>query len=59
MEHKFNCNDESKPYSSDDAYEDLEKIREILHDAQKRINKDKLKKVDVDLSFNIDYKDQK
>ncbi|MCR4566600.1 MAG: hypothetical protein K5769_01005 [Pseudobutyrivibrio sp.] len=59
MEHKFNCDDESKPYSSDDAYEDLEKIREILHDAQKRINKDKLKKVDVDLSFNIDYKDQK
>ncbi len=59
MDHKFNCDDEGKPYSSDDAYEDLEKIREILHDAQKRINKDKLKNVDVDLSFNIDFNDKK
>ena len=50
----FNFDDESKPYSSDDAYEDLEKIREILHDAQKRINKDKLNKADIDVSISID-----
>ena len=51
----FNCNDESKPYTPDDAYEDLEKIREILHDAQKRINKDKLNKTEIDVSINIDF----
>ena len=50
----FNFEDESKPYSSDDAIEDLEKVREILRDAQKRINKDKLKKTDIDVSINID-----
>ena len=50
----FNCNDESKPYTSDDAYEDLEKIREILHDAQKRINKDKINKAEIDVSISID-----
>ena len=50
----FNFDDESKPYSSDDAYEDLEKIREILHDAQRRINKDKLNKADIDVSISID-----
>ena len=50
----FNYDDENKPYSSDDAYEDLEKIRDILHDAQMRINKDKLNKADIDVSINID-----
>ena len=50
----FNFDDESKPYSSDDAYEDLEKIREILHDAKRRINKDKLKDSEIDLSISID-----
>ena len=50
----FHFDDESKPYSSDDAYEDLEKIREIVHDAQKRINKDKLNKADIDVSISID-----
>ena len=55
----FNYEDESKPYTSDDAYEDLEKIREILHDAKKRINKDKLKKSEIDVSINIDISEQK
>ncbi len=50
----FNFEDESRPYSSDDAYEDLEKIREILHEAQRNINRDKLKKSEIDLSINID-----
>ncbi|MBP5594121.1 MAG: hypothetical protein J6Y02_01975 [Pseudobutyrivibrio sp.] len=50
----FNYDDENKPYSSDDAYEDLEKIRDILHDAQMRINKDKINKADIDVSINID-----
>ena len=50
----FNYDDENKPYSSDDAYEDLEKIRDILHDAQMRINKDKINKADIDVSLNID-----
>lgn len=50
----FNYEDENKPYSSDDAYEDLEKIHDILHDAQMRINKDKINKADIDVSINID-----
>ena len=50
----FNYDDENKPYSSDDAYEDLEKIRDILHDAQMRINNDKINKADIDVSINID-----
>ena len=50
----FNYDNENKPYSSDDAYEDLEKIRDILHDAQMRINKDKINKADIDVSINID-----
>ncbi|MCR4568516.1 MAG: hypothetical protein K5769_10710 [Pseudobutyrivibrio sp.] len=54
MDHKFNCDDDSKPYSSDDAIEDLEKVREILRDAKMQINKDKLKKSDIDVSINID-----
>ena len=50
----FNFQDENKPYSSDDAYEDLEKIRDILHDARMRINKDKINKANIDVSINID-----
>lgn len=50
----FNFEDESKAYSSEDAYEDLEKIREILHSAQREINKDKLKKTEIDISIQID-----
>ena len=50
----FNYDNENKPYSSDDAYEDVEKIRDILHDAQMRINKDKINKADIDVSINID-----
>ena len=50
----FNFEDESKSYSSEDAYEDLEKIREILHSAQREINKDKLKKTEIDISIQID-----
>ncbi|MBR5953352.1 MULTISPECIES: hypothetical protein [Pseudobutyrivibrio] len=53
----FNFQDENKPYSSDDAYEDLEKIRDILHDAQMRINKDKINKANIDVSINIDLPD--
>ena len=50
----FSFEDESKEYSSEDAYEDLEKIREILHGAQREINKDKLKKTEIDISIQID-----
>lgn len=53
----FNFQDENKPYSSDDAYEDLEKVRDILHDAQMRINKDKINKANIDVSINIDLPD--
>lgn len=53
----FNFQNENKPYSSDDAYEDLEKIRDILHDAQMRINKDKINKANIDVSINIDLPD--
>ncbi|MBO5618144.1 MAG: hypothetical protein J6M63_00310 [Pseudobutyrivibrio sp.] len=54
----FNFEDESKPYSSDDAYEDLEKIREILHSAQRNINKDKLKSTPIDLSIQINIDEE-
>ena len=50
----FNFDHEDKPYTSDEAYEDLEKIKEILHDAKKRINKDKLQKSEIDISIKID-----
>ncbi len=50
----FNFDDESKPYSSDDAYEDLEKIRELLHDTKRRINRDKLKNTEIDIEIKID-----
>lgn len=50
----FNCNDESEAYSSDDAYEDLEKIRESLRNTQRQINKDKLKSSSIDMSIQIE-----
>ena len=54
----FNYDDESKPYSSDDAYEDLEMIRDILHEAQRKINKEKLKESDIDLSIQINIESE-
>ena len=54
----WNFEDESKPYSSDDAYEDLENIRAMLHDAQRKINRGKLDKSGIDVSINIEI-DQK
>ena len=53
----YNWEDESKPYSSDDAYEDLEKLKEMLHEAQRKINRGKLEKSDIDLSINIEVED--
>ena len=50
----YNWEDESKPYSSDDAYEDLEKLKKMLHEAQRKINRGKLEKSDIDLSINIE-----
>ena len=50
----YNFEDESKPYSSEDAYEDLEKVKEMLREAQRKINKDKLNKANIDVSINID-----
>jgi hypothetical protein len=55
----YNWEDESKPYSSDDAYEDLEKLKEMLHDAQRKINRGKLEKSDIDLSINIEVDENK
>ncbi len=54
----FNYDDESKPYSSEDAYEDLEKIKEILAGAKRKINKDKINKSEIDLSINIDVENK-
>ncbi|MBR5637482.1 MAG: hypothetical protein IKW81_11195 [Pseudobutyrivibrio sp.] len=50
----WNFEDESKPYSSDDAYEDLEAIKAMLHEAQRKINRNKLEKSDIDFSINLD-----
>ena len=51
---EYNFEDESRPYSSDDAYEDLEKVKKMLQEAQRKINKDKLKKTEIDISIQID-----
>lgn len=50
----WNFEDESKPYSSDDAYEDLEAIKAMLHETQRKINRNKLEKSDIDFSINLD-----
>ncbi|MCR5416840.1 MAG: hypothetical protein K6E79_08595 [Pseudobutyrivibrio sp.] len=50
----FNFEDENKPYTSDDAYEDLEAIRDILHEAQRKINRDKLKNSNIDINIQIE-----
>ena len=50
----WNFDDESKPYSSDDAYEDLEAIKAMLHEAQRRINRNKLENSGIDFSINLD-----
>ena len=50
----WNFEDEEKPYSSDDAYEDLESIKAMLHEAQRKINRSKLEKSGIDISINID-----
>ena len=50
----WNFEDEDKPYSSDDAYEDLEDIRALLHEAQRKINRNKLDKSGIDFSINLD-----
>lgn len=50
----WNFEDENKPYSSDDAYEDLESIKAILADAQRRINRSKLEKSGIELNIKID-----
>jgi len=50
----FNYENEDKPYSSEEAYDDLEKIRERLHAAKRKINKDKLKKTEIDIEIKID-----
>lgn len=46
--------DENKPYSSDDAYEDLEAVKSILADAQRSINRSKLEKSGIELNIKID-----
>ncbi len=53
----FKFDNEGQSYSSDDAYEDLEKIKDILHEAKKKINKNKLEKTNIDLSININIED--
>lgn len=52
----WNFEDESKPYGSDEQYEDLEAIRAMLHEAQRKINRQKLEKSGIDISLNIDVK---
>ena len=46
--------DKETPYSSEDAYDDLEKIREQLHEARKKITKNKLSKTEIDIEIKID-----
>ncbi|QFJ54122.1 hypothetical protein [Pseudobutyrivibrio xylanivorans] len=53
----WNFEDESKPYSSDDAYEDLEAIKAMLHEAKKKINRSKLEDSGIDISLNIELDD--
>ena len=53
----WNFEDESKPYNSDDAYEDLENLRAMLHEAQKKINRGKLESSDIGININIQIDD--
>ncbi|SDH70440.1 hypothetical protein SAMN05421493_10394 [Pseudobutyrivibrio sp. 49] len=46
--------DENKPYSSDDAYDDLEAVKEMLREAQRKITRDKLEDSGIDFSVNIE-----
>ena len=46
--------DENKPYSSEDAYDDLEAIKAMLHEAQRKINRNKLEDSGIDFSINLD-----
>lgn len=52
----WNFEDENKPYSSEDAYEDLEEVRAMLHEALRKINRSKLEKSGIDFSINLDVK---
>ena len=56
---KWNYDDESKPYSSEDAYEDLEAMKAMLREAQRKINRNKLEQSGIDISFNLDVEDNK
>ncbi len=51
---QFNFDNEDKPYSDEEAFEDLENIKQILHDAQRKINRGKLEKTNIGLSVNLD-----
>lgn len=56
----WNFEDEDKPYNPDDAYEDLEAIKAMLHNAQRKINRKKLEESGIDFSVNIEIeKDNK
>ncbi|WP_090421131.1 hypothetical protein [Pseudobutyrivibrio sp. YE44] len=53
----WNFEDESKPYSSDDAIDDLEAVRAMLHEAQKKINRGKLESSDIGINISIQVED--
>lgn len=46
--------DEDKPYSSDEAYDDLEAVKAMLREAQRKINRNKLEDSGIDFSVNIE-----
>ena len=50
MEFNF---DKKEQYSSEDAYEDLEAIREILSGAKKKITRSRLEEASIDLQISI------
>jgi len=41
--------EEKEVLSHDEAIEELEEIRALLHDAKRRINRNKLEKADIDI----------
>ena len=51
--------EELTTYTSYDAYEDLELIRARLHEAKRKINRSKLEKADMNISFGVIIEDKK
>ena len=51
--YRYDENSYVDPTNSEEAIDELENIRGLLHDAKRRINRNKLEKSDIDLTIMI------